>query len=748
MREAIDSALSQTYKNIEILVINDGSTDDTEEIALAYGDKIRYFAKENGGVATALNMGIENMRGEYFSWLSHDDMYHKDKIGRQIEALSAIEDKTTLVTCAFLNIDSTGKELAKSDDSVNYTDAQLQTPLFVFLRTITRGGLSGLLFGCSHLIHKSHFKRVGVFNTELLTNDIDLWFRIMRNQPLIYLREPLAIKRIHEAQDSNTKNDIIVPAFNAFWDNLVLDLTDSEIAQFASANAAICVSNLVKRAKTLDEKKALLTQDFILKHLLDKNYEAMVSESKQKCETQIEKIKQEYETKLTEPKPKYEMPSISFVKKECEARLLEVRKEYETSTSWKLTKPVRLLGKFLSNQRITTPKEEAVPAEDLARNTEEEICGNDKSDQISQSPPASVAGISTQDSAHAVDIMDIKTIAEKAEKIFIPESGKPFFDLGIVDKNLSGILSLGFSEEEIKSYMTDYYYDNAAVEEQAYDGFTTWQRTFRNALSLLDTAKLNSNATALELGAGFGGGTYAMQALYPNMRIIATELSASMLARHKKEGERRNIGADSKILRCQINADDLCFNDGSFDLIFGTAILHHVFDPLRIIEEAGRLLKPEGIAIFCEPFEPGYGLLRIVYETLLLMYDRDYIELSDAQRDYISSNIQVWEDLRSDMPHTEADMLNRDDKWIFAYDYFDEAAKKAGFNTILIRPTTEESQRNGLIELLYKGHTSGNKVTMPRIADKLVFIVDNAFSKQQIEKMPYGGILILQKGKH
>ena len=64
MREAIDSALAQTYKNIEVIVVNDGSTDNTDEIAKSYGDKIRYFKKENGGVATALNLGIREMRGE------------------------------------------------------------------------------------------------------------------------------------------------------------------------------------------------------------------------------------------------------------------------------------------------------------------------------------------------------------------------------------------------------------------------------------------------------------------------------------------------------------------------------------------------------------------------------------------------------------------------------------------------------------------------------------------------------------
>ena len=77
LKEAIESALAQTYKNKEIIVVNDGSTDNgkTKEIALSYKDKIKYYEKENGGAPTALNYGIERMTGDYLSWLSHDDLY-------------------------------------------------------------------------------------------------------------------------------------------------------------------------------------------------------------------------------------------------------------------------------------------------------------------------------------------------------------------------------------------------------------------------------------------------------------------------------------------------------------------------------------------------------------------------------------------------------------------------------------------------------------------------------------------------
>src|SRR5512140_3857263 len=86
LREAIDSALAQTYPHVEVIVVNDGSNDGgrTRAVATSFGSRVRYFEKENGGVASALNLGIREMRGAFFSWLSHDDVYYPEKIARQV----------------------------------------------------------------------------------------------------------------------------------------------------------------------------------------------------------------------------------------------------------------------------------------------------------------------------------------------------------------------------------------------------------------------------------------------------------------------------------------------------------------------------------------------------------------------------------------------------------------------------------------------------------------------------------------
>ena len=109
IREAIDSALAQTYKNIEVIVVNDGSIDDTDQIVLSYGNKVRYFTKENGGVSSALNLALREMRGEYFSWLSHDDLYLPDKVKIQIEHLNLLKEKDVILYSNYVYIDENSK---------------------------------------------------------------------------------------------------------------------------------------------------------------------------------------------------------------------------------------------------------------------------------------------------------------------------------------------------------------------------------------------------------------------------------------------------------------------------------------------------------------------------------------------------------------------------------------------------------------------------------------------------------------
>ena len=222
LREAIESAINQSYKNIEIIVVNDGSNDngETERIALEYKDKIKYYKKENGGVASALNLGIEKMEGEYFSWLSHDDLYEKTKVENQIKILATLNNIKTLICCRYKVVD---KDLNYIQEN-NYgeeKDKLIDRPIKYLLK--------GYVHGCCLLIHKEHFERAGNFNETLkTTQDFDMWFRMLRGQKIYFNNDIGVISRAHEEQDSRKLFDYHLTECDELLINMAKELTVEE----------------------------------------------------------------------------------------------------------------------------------------------------------------------------------------------------------------------------------------------------------------------------------------------------------------------------------------------------------------------------------------------------------------------------------------------------------------------------------------------------------------------------------------
>ena len=207
LAEAIDSALAQTYKNIEIIVVNDGSGDNgaTEQVAVSYGDKIRYFYKKNGGCASALNYGINVMRGDYFSWLSHDDLYLPAKV----------ENLLKLVIKYEINADNT---VLGCNDLIMGADRVLKRNLFnnsigllpppkAFFETLNIKTING----CGLLIPKGIIDVVGEFRTDykhLL--DREYWMRIaLKGFGYCYADDALVISRVHDRQITVTAQNLL-----------------------------------------------------------------------------------------------------------------------------------------------------------------------------------------------------------------------------------------------------------------------------------------------------------------------------------------------------------------------------------------------------------------------------------------------------------------------------------------------------------------------------------------------------------
>lgn len=194
--EAIDSALKQSYSNCEILVVNDGSTDDgrTEQVALSYGDKIRYFSKENGKVSTALNLGIKEMRGEYFAWLSHDDLFYPDKIEKQVKVLQETGVHVAVASCNYFMDNGT---LIPVELTKFYDKHYLETSVFPVIHGVIQfGGV---------LLHRCVFEKYGLFREDLFTTqDYEFLFRILRKEACVYTEDIVNGVRCHPQQDTNT----------------------------------------------------------------------------------------------------------------------------------------------------------------------------------------------------------------------------------------------------------------------------------------------------------------------------------------------------------------------------------------------------------------------------------------------------------------------------------------------------------------------------------------------------------------
>jgi len=228
LTSAIDSALGQTYPYCEVIVVNDGSNDEgaTERIACSYGDRIRYFYKENGGVASAMNLGIRHMHGDYFSWLSHDDYYHPDKILHQLACIPP-QSPDTVVYSDYEYLDTiTGHRLPFRLEE-RFTAQQLSTPLFpVMFR---------LVHGSATLIHHSLFDKVGMFDeAQLTTQDYDMWLRVFRYAKVCHCPHCDMTSRLHP-QAGNQTNPHFIANASDFWIHADRLLTDDERTQLCGS---------------------------------------------------------------------------------------------------------------------------------------------------------------------------------------------------------------------------------------------------------------------------------------------------------------------------------------------------------------------------------------------------------------------------------------------------------------------------------------------------------------------------------
>jgi teichuronic acid biosynthesis glycosyltransferase TuaG len=185
--QAVQSALNQTYPNIEIIVVDDGSTKFTEKL-LPFQGEFYYLKKENEGTATALNLGISIASGDYIAWLSSDDYFLPEKISHQIAFM-----QKNRIQASFTNYDYVDKN---NNVLISWT-----CPRFSNIKEVYEAFLRcNPVNGCSIVMKKNIMDDIGYFNPDMrYTHDYDMWFRMLLNgYEIHYLDEVLLKFRSHE----------------------------------------------------------------------------------------------------------------------------------------------------------------------------------------------------------------------------------------------------------------------------------------------------------------------------------------------------------------------------------------------------------------------------------------------------------------------------------------------------------------------------------------------------------------------
>lgn len=198
LSQALESLLAQTDLSWEAIVVNDGSTDNTAAIADGYAARdarIRVIHKENGGVATALNVGLNDARGEWIHWLSSDDMFEPNKLAINRHWIESVPDCSFFFSYFTLLTQSTGKKERRG------LWGPLPDRAHQILGLFHRNYISGI----SICVKRSAWKDVGLFNEEMYyAQDYDQWLRLLAKNQAVFIPEWTVVSRNHDLQGSET----------------------------------------------------------------------------------------------------------------------------------------------------------------------------------------------------------------------------------------------------------------------------------------------------------------------------------------------------------------------------------------------------------------------------------------------------------------------------------------------------------------------------------------------------------------
>lgn len=199
--ECVESALNQTYKEKEVIVVDDGSTDNSLEVLRKYEGRITIISKKNGGTASALNTGIKKMSGEWFKWLSADDALYPNALEELISEAKKLKNKKKYILYSNYDIiNEKGKKIRQFIEPDYNNFSPFDANVILLDHYVGNGTTS--------LIHKSALDEFGFFDETIgYGEDYELWLRfcLLYGCRLHLVPKILARYRVHEKQLTQKK---------------------------------------------------------------------------------------------------------------------------------------------------------------------------------------------------------------------------------------------------------------------------------------------------------------------------------------------------------------------------------------------------------------------------------------------------------------------------------------------------------------------------------------------------------------
>ncbi len=189
IQQTIETVLSQTWTDHEIIVVDDGSCDGSGDLVNGMSVPVCYLRQNNAGVARARNRGIRETKGLYIALLDHDDLWHPTKLEKQVGVLDQRPEVGMVITDV-IHIDRDGKPMARGPGSYN--------PAEDFARLFVKGFVPT---PSAALIRRSLFDEVGLFDERFSSaglDDHELWTRIASRTEISNIAEPLTLHRVRE----------------------------------------------------------------------------------------------------------------------------------------------------------------------------------------------------------------------------------------------------------------------------------------------------------------------------------------------------------------------------------------------------------------------------------------------------------------------------------------------------------------------------------------------------------------------